>query len=255
MNFSLVFHANPEGISKRPSCPDSPWMFLFHKYDQSVSCADEKAKDICQLRDGLTEAGTCITKLQLDVAEQTAKWASTRQELNGFQKQSIEVHSMASSSKAETTEALRELQAQQSSLQGLTKEMLDLTVSSKKEKTSMAGQLEAQKANLQALDQKVLELASSSAMKLVDGLAEVRQACSQKLDSSAQESAAGQAGLQKEAVKMMQRLESLAAQHAAFAERLIAAEARAAGEVSPRGIREVVQPGKPESGVWHHLPI
>ncbi len=214
-----------------------------------------RTKDVCQLRDRLTEAGTCISKLQLDVAEQTAKLASTGQELDDIQKQSIEAHSLASSSKAENTEALHELQAQQNSLQGLSKQMLDLTASSKEEKTSVAGQLEAQKANLQALDQKVLELAASSAMKLVDGLAQVRQACSKKLDSSAQESAAGQAGLQKESVKMMQRLESLAAQHAAFAERLIAAEARAAGEVSPRGIREVVQPGKPESGMWHHLPI
>ena len=51
-----------------------------------------------------------------------------------------------------------------------------------------------------------------------------------------QEGATAQLTLQKESVKVMQRLEGLAAQHAAFADRLIAAETRAAGEVSPRGM-------------------
>ena len=107
-------------------------------------------------------------------------------------------------------------------------------------------QLDLQKARQSELEQQLLELITSSTASLAQGLEELQQGVSTKLESSAEVAASGQAALQKDSVKLTQRLEGLAAQHAAFAERLIAAEARNLGEHSPRAIREALTIGRPQ---------
>ena len=220
--------------------------------DVAKLATDKDQRDISmsQLKDHLAETSRLV---QLETTKRAADLRTSNEQVAVVQKQSSEAYSIASSSKEDSSAILRQQTAQQEGSRGLDQKILDLKAScgTKEEVSTLSEQLRAYKADLQAFDQKVLELAASSAAKLLEGLAEVQQACSKRLDSSAQESLAGQAGLQKEAVRITQRLEGLAAQHAAFAERLIAAEARAAGEASPRGIREAVLPGKQESGMRH----
>ena len=171
--------------------------------------AAQMDRSISLLKEHTAENTSGINDLQLQLQKHSAAPSIAPGQLEDVQRQCSEAHSLGASSQRDSSAALQQL--------GSLKE---------------------------GLEQKLLDIAADSAIKLRD----MQQACSKQADGNAQAAAAVQAALQKDAIRTMQRIEGLAAQHGAFAERLIAAEARAAGEVSPRNIRADPSPGKQEHG-------
>lgn len=168
--------------------------------------------DINHLEERLTKTDQSMSDLQAQLHKQAKAPVISQERLKDVQSQASIAHSMASD--------------QQVALSETTK------------------QLDLQKARQSELEQQLLDLITSSTASLAQGLEELQQGLTTKLASSAEVAVSGQVALQKDSVKLTQRLEGLAAQHAAFAERLIAAEAKNLGESSPRAVREATATGR-----------
>ena len=205
---------------------------------------------INHLQERFTKTDQSMAELRSQLARQAAMPPVTQDQLEAVQKQSSKALRMATDSNAALTSNHHQLDI----LQKQSSDTFGRATDTNAALSSTKVQLTSHAEKLQALEASLLELKSSSSRDLTEGLAKVQQTCNSRLDLIGQEAGAGQASLQKDSVRLTQRLEGLVAQHAAFAERLIAIEAKSAGEMSPRGIKEATASGRPgHHGHFGHL--